>query len=362
MKISVPVGYTASVKAPRKVNAINESFFEWVNIEIRDINPDDAPIAAEWRDSREFISKHLQGNYWYAYLSARLIADDGQDFTRWYEGQHWWPVLDKVNRDEVDDGVFRHNAKTFQDKWRKHHLGYPMVKSNLNWRIVEEFPDGRPLDLGDYRSVEDNTFAEELERLRKSADNLIFIDGQLYERLPEPVYVLTYPSISTGHYDMVIRVVPNAPEYLPEKLHVYGLDQFEDALDAANLRFRARGNKEEHENINAGREATVFIEDAFQCDTDIQRAQTAAEKIVSNTKDRKIHSFSRDEGISYLNLVQAFDILKETGDFTHLLRAADEYLLVLGQETESPSKNLLETISRGLGCKSISLKYRKWGP
>lgn len=354
MKITVPVGYNAKVKAPRKVNAVLEFFFEWKDIEIQDVSDEDAPIAAQWKDDRAFLKEHLAFHDFRTYQQTRLVADDGTDHTRWYNGAHWWPVLSRLDYNDYESSAYRVDAQKFQKQWTEEFSGYPMPRTDIRGYIIEENPAGKPLDYDYYRSVTENTFEHEYQKLIDASSNFIFVNGMLYQRLAEPVYTISYfsklDSDDKSEVQRLIRVLPNDPAFTHVTTDVYSLEQADEVIGRSKLNrsLLKRGEQRDSDtpSINRDRIAQVFIPQSLKTDLDTQKILIIADKIIENNGDRKISKFSRDEGICFLNFVQAADTLRDIGELDPLHQATEEYKMCnVDHSTRQRLEGILELIN-----------------
>src|SRR5690606_5241995 len=86
----VPFTYKATVHKKRFKNPSVESFHEWIDVEIAEIDDIDAPIATQWHDETpDLLERLMDRERWGA------VPQDGVCQTRWFNNDHWWPVSEQ---------------------------------------------------------------------------------------------------------------------------------------------------------------------------------------------------------------------------------------------------------------------------
>jgi hypothetical protein len=314
MKFKVPVAYQAEVVPRGKRNPVTGYFYEWVTIEANSPSPDEAPVAVAWND-RMPTNQELEFNRLHRLQEYGRVPDDGMMFTRFFEDSHYWfhIVADSDRHDAIHT---RETAQQFQDRIQTGDGAWPLSVPRVYHNLIERYPDGFPIDLAAYRSVEgsnrDQVIQDVVDQFK---DNLIVVDNHIFLKRPEPVYMLSEGvRLPNDGYQLWIKIVPNGPEYLnPRNLpdtvkDVFRIDRYEDARDAS---FGKRPQDRSF-NINDERKAEVLVGTSVTLDTDGQVAFQVAKDLVERLSDRDIRHFTRDEAISYVNLRQAVEQYEQT--------------------------------------------------
>jgi hypothetical protein len=308
MKFKVPVAYQAEVVPRGKRNPVTEYFYEWAMIEANSPSADDAPVAIAWTD-RMPTNEEIEFNRLHRLQEYGRVPNDGVMHTRFFDESHYWFHI-TTDSDRHDAVNYRETAEQFQNRILAGEGAWPLSVPRVHHSLIEKHPDGFPIDLAVYRSVEDCTRDTVLQGIiDQFRNNLIIVDGYLYIKRPEPVYMLAEGvRLPNNGYQAWIKIVPNGPEYLnPRNLihetvkDVFRIDRYEDAREASF----GRPTQDRTSNINDERKATVLIDTSVTLDTDGQVAFEVAKDLVEKLSDRDIRHFTRDEAISYVNLRQA---------------------------------------------------------
>lgn len=347
MHIKIPIGYNADVVEIGKRKPVKTNFFEWIDMPVANPTAEEAPIAVAWREEQPVVGDRYHARYDQCHKYAELGVSpiDGFQHTRWYQGAHWWPVLRKI---ECEDRVPRGKRLTIEDyqkEWLTEMAGYPLGRAEVYYNTRENFPDGRPIDLSLYRSIENNTRADRIGQFEEDIKQLIVVDGIVYQRLPEPIYIVGLNSYVDHDNQSVLRVVPNDPAKLPLRTEFWTMDRFEEAHEFAMTR-NFNGMRSERESLNIEREAIVYIPESLKTDMDTQGMVADGELILRQVEDRRISSFSETEAISYVKFRSAYGVFLEDKDPTPLYEAAVAYRQAIGTGNSNLHDRLKSLVTR----------------
>jgi hypothetical protein len=361
MELKVPFGYSAEVVERGKRNPVTRYFYEWATVEVPSPSVDDAPVAVAWYDRMPQGDEQMDHGHDSKLREFGLIPDDGQLHTRTFNGAHYWFNV-HADRDAYDARHYKETIEQFRERVAKGDgawpiKGVPRVAGNL----LQEHPDGYPLDLSAYREVKSSGRDKALQAIIDNfGDNLIAVDGYIYVKKAEPVYMLYHGvHLPNDDFQLWIKIVPNDPESLnpgnlPYKTvkDVFRIDRYEDARQASFGNF----SNQRAYNVNDDRKATVLIDTAIKLDTDSQVMFELARDIVEKLAEQKMKNFSRDEGISYYNLRAAVDAYEQTKDANAIFQAATDYRdCILNNSYSSTYLGKLETIIERHLMKPLSM-------
>lgn len=168
--IQAPIVYSASVRKGLERNWREEWFGEWVEIDLLEVSEAEAPLAAEWelRDKRPSDT-------------TRIRIFDGKLYTQVNEnGSH--PDVDIFkDREAIARGKHPlHGHLTSRDD-RHGKDGFDAFVSGTS-------TVGRPED---YKNFENSARDIAIENATRAAQQLLIIDGMIWEESVEPVLHLT---------------------------------------------------------------------------------------------------------------------------------------------------------------------------
>jgi hypothetical protein len=347
MQIKIPIGYNADVVELGKRKPISTNFFEWIDIPVANPTDAEAPIAVAWREEQPVPGDRYQAKFdeCRTYRDYGISAMDGFQHTRWFEDAHWWPILRKVEcEDRVERGK-RLTLEDYQNEWLTEKAGYPLGRAGIFFDTEKNFPDGRPLDLGAYRSVENNTREERIQQFMTDIKQLIVVDGIVYQRLPEPVYIVGMNSYVDHDLQCILRVIPNDPAKVKLRTQFWTMDRFDEAHEFAMTR-NFRTGRSTRESLNIEREAIVYLPESLKTDMDIQGMLADGQLILEACQDRKISDFSEKEAIAYVKLRSAYHLFVENKDPDPLYEAAVNYRDARGQQHHHVNSLLRSLIER----------------
>ncbi len=351
MKFKVPVAYQAKVVGRGKRNPVTEYFYEWASIDVPSPSDDDAPIAVAWRDRLPRWPEEMEFNAASTVENFGMVPTDGVMHTRYFNEDHYWFNVrkDGYNNDSVR---YRETAEQFQTRLLSGEGAWPIIIPRVTGNLVDIHPDGYPIDLSVYRSVEESTRETVLQTVMDEFHKkLLVVDGYLYVKKAEPVYMLSeVVKLGPGDYQSWIKIVPNAPEYLNPASNghrgktvkdIFRIDRYDDAVAASYSAF-----SEKKVDINGQRKATVLIDTTVTHDTDFEVAIALAKQLIEVNGEQKIGSFTRDEAISYVNLRHAVGQYEQTQDKDAIFAAAALYRDCLRRSEGSDRAKLDQIISR----------------
>ncbi|WP_315922201.1 hypothetical protein [Mesorhizobium sp. SP-1A] len=217
-----PLEYRIVGIFPRHRNEAAKSYLEFVELEVTDVSPYEAPEG------------------------AILTSEHATERLRYFDGR--WFIADRSsNPDDENSGYIRtqgnlgviegygyNSPPTFIDMAKSsvfdsQNFSKYDIKNINNRQIETPQPD-------DFRIIHNNSREEQLSKLaNKVAANVIAVDGVLYTEVPEPVFVFDFSkemyNFSSKKDDPVVnlRVVFGEPEFDDkEKVLVYSIDQREE--------------------------------------------------------------------------------------------------------------------------------------
>lgn len=346
MHIRIPIGYSATAKLPKKRNAERVHFYEWVDLPIRVIDLGDAPMAVEWRDRKPEEGDHhgLSYDELRKYEKHGLSSSDGTMHTRWFEDAHWWPVLysDPNGRDH-GTGV-KTSIEDYQKRWIEKRTGSPLPKTDAFPALIDAFPEGRPLDLEVLRSVEDNTRTAKIAEFLDGMKELIVVEGTIYRKLPEPIYIVGAVSNRDYGHQAVLRIVPNEPEKLQDKQRFWKMTDFGEAKAHAKL-YQDVMEPLRPGDVNEGRQANVYLPASISSGFETQGMRADAEKIIEykHRRNLSLSSLSDAEGLAFFSFRAAFNNFLRDDDPEPLYERAKEYLTAT-EATDDTTQNYLRML------------------
>lgn len=168
VKMNLPFEYPADVVPAGKRNPSTRRFMEWCEVEIEAVSAAEAPIAARWQE----IHKIKRVEY------ARAIRHYNDGFYAPADEFSMNGILTIENKDD--------------EAWitdRKH----PMIGNELLDSITAAKRYGSPQQHpSDFRHQENNRRDEYFEWFMKNVNRHIFVNGDLWRRVYEPILVLSF--------------------------------------------------------------------------------------------------------------------------------------------------------------------------
>lgn len=179
VKMSLPFEYSADVVAPGKRTPTTRRFTEWCNVEIESISSADAPVAARWQEYHKI--KRVE--------YARTIRHYNDGF---YAPADEFSMKGVLTIDNKDDPAWITD------------MTHPMISGELLKGIAAAKLYGNPeAHPSDFRHQENNRRDISFERFKSNVDRHIFVNGDLWQRVFEPILTV---SIFPSGTDDVARV------------------------------------------------------------------------------------------------------------------------------------------------------------
>jgi hypothetical protein len=181
MLIKAPISYSVTGRMPGRSRANAYGFFEYLDIELREIDEDEAPIAMSWfSDLEEKDIRLASGRY-------RNFRDaDGMQHTRWFEGSHWLRIMDGyLSGSRVHFGV---STPLSADALKRNidAGGIPGILPNVRgFTPRSKFITDDPMAMFD--TVRENGRDAAISQTERGAHGLIIVDGIVYKRCNTPV-------------------------------------------------------------------------------------------------------------------------------------------------------------------------------
>ncbi|WP_315920911.1 hypothetical protein [Mesorhizobium sp. SP-1A] len=309
MMIKVPFKYEARVHKKRFKEPSNETFYEWLDVEIPEIDDIDAPIATQWFDETpdELRSLNERENWGAA-------PQDGICQTRWFNNDHWWPALDVETKSQDYKKFYRERMTperlTELCKDADEKCNPLMLKDTFTRQMHTDIEyKGNALDPKDFKAVYDSNREEVFENLQDRLTDLMIVDGQIWVRgKPPVVYLKTHilANDETGNLVGLLKILPEGDSSIKNANQVYSLNQFNDAREVA-MSFASEDQADPNERIKL----TVLVAESIKDDAEqkaiVQIAHEVDEKFSDHfSKDyRKMNELPPETGISYFEFRRA---------------------------------------------------------
>jgi hypothetical protein len=316
MMIKVPFKYTASVIKKRHTNPSQETFYEWMDLEIPEIDDIDAPIATQWIDN---TPSELPDRY--AREKWGAAPRDGICQTRWFNNDHWWPALDhqKESRGINHETYYRDRLAPddlaelcVQGQDRCNPL---MLKDTFTQQMRTDTEyKGNALNPRDFKEVLSSNREEVLEKLLDRLNDLMIVNGQIWTRgRPPVVYLKThvYPNIESSNPVGLLKILPEDDATIDNPNQVYSLQQFDEAREFA-LSFA----DDAQEDLNERIKLSVYISESIKNNAEQKAILQIAHYVDDEFSDhfskdyRKMNEIPPEIGISYFEFrrsLLAFD-------------------------------------------------------
>lgn len=256
MRFKVPVMFNAEVVHKGKRKAVSETMAEWLDLQVEVIDSRDAPLATEWTDGSGVAMR-----------------------TRWHNGCHW--KEQRVRDGDGDD----HGSLTVRSMAEmsatgtKH--GNPLAVGIE--RVLQEFAEGKlpAFDAGAFRQVVKSDRDDAIAKAERQAADTIVVDGTVWVRSSEPVYVLERRHLSvTGEGRCMVspEVMPIASVEPKTLDKVFRADRFEDMEAEAKTRFG------EQVEADTGRRISVYFPDSIRHDDEKSAFFTGIETLLESKR------------------------------------------------------------------------------
>lgn len=330
MIIKVPFKYEARVHKKRHREPSNETFYEWLDLEIPEIDDIDAPIATQWFDETpDELRNYDERKAWGA------APQDGICQTRWFNNDHWWPALD-VETESQDHKKFYRERMT-PDRLTELCLNVidknnPLIlKDTLTRQMHTDIEyKGNALDPKEFKEVYTSNREEVLEKLLDRLNDLMIVDGQIWARgKPPVVYLKThiYPNDETGNLVGLLKILPEGDKAITNANQVYSLNQYDYARE-----FALSYAREDQADLNEQIKLTVLIPESIKDDAEQKAIVQIAHEVDESfsafySKDwRQMNEIPPETGISYFEFRRALLALDGSDEsFENLVEAMKKF-------------------------------------
>lgn len=261
--ITVPIIYKAQAKNGRERNFRETWFGEWIELPLNVADATEAPIAAEW--VKKDISK-------LTLESVRVLGD-----------QFYTPETKRHGNEQADVSTF-----TGDDvKYGRSPVASAFATANLavERMAFDSFMDGTMTSgtLGDQKEYYGDTRAEAVETARSIIDDLLVIEGMLWQKTVEPVLVLTSDTMHRDHSVSYEIEFPSTRWQSPGQK--FRLTEWDAMVTYGELLVPTpdRGNRWV---FNRVADLQVHIPQAFKAKVDFDAMIKLAETVLSFNKDK----------------------------------------------------------------------------
>ena len=319
MRCRVPVMFNAEVVHRGKRKAVSEAQVEWLEVAVKEATDLAAPLAAEWR------------------------SDGMTRRTRWHDGFHW-----------LQHTIVDHDAGTEQ------HLS----AEEMSRRLAAGIKEGNPLSVGVGHLLEElaagqreefdpeGTFFRVVSSDRdqvvaaahKKAEDVLVVDGMVFVRSSEPVYVMRRALMERSPEGPVMRpsVVPLGSVEAGMHNHLFRADRFDD------MREEARAGFGEKVTLAADARIDVYIPESVSFD-DEKASLCAGIRDVLDIRRKYLPSAELPFVRCWLEAAEALDAAKADWNEETVVRletAADTYVAVSTPDDPHFSGVMQRTLER----------------
>lgn len=353
MMIKVPFKYTAQVHKKRHTNPSQETFYEWIDLEIPEIDDIDAPIATQWFDETPSeLPDRLKREQWGA------SPMDGICQTRWFNNDHWWPALDQQKEIQGLNHETYHRERLApvdladlcvkgQDRCNPLMLKDTFLQQ---MKTDTEFK-GNALNPRNFKEVLSSTREEVLEKLLDKLNDLMIVNDQIWTRgRPPVVYLKThvYPNIESNNPVGLLKILPEDDPTIDNPNQVYSLKQFDEAREFA-LSFA----DDEQEDLNERIKLTIFIYDSIKNNAEQKAIVQIAHYVDDKFSDhfsksyRKMNEIPPEIGISYFEFRRSLLALDGSDErFSDLVEAMYKFQPLCESVQEECSDKMSHILKR----------------
>lgn len=300
MHIKIPVCYSCEVLEPRKKKRTEKQFGEWLDADIPEVSPDEAPVALRWTVPEGAFLRQIHG------LDGVLNKDGLTIETRWYDGSHWMPFFEAENQDRNNADVL--SAEAMKGHLKEGHFYKLPFRGGVDWRI-RDFLSGeiQSINPDNYREVDFEGRDALLKRLDESLSNLIVLDGQVWHRRREPVYKDSFQRTEEGRVGFFPLVfVPedftNDGGYKRELSSLRRIDQFDEMRD----QYPAELAESWHDGVE------ILIPESLTYDPEGLGLMAASENALDWSRGMEL--WPKEQGYAFYDLRDAFKLAKESAD------------------------------------------------
>jgi hypothetical protein len=230
VKIVFPLYYGITGRLPGKKASRSYAYRELIEVEIREVSAEEAPIACRWRPNTDHRPYPEEGG-----TNHGRCGPDLMQFTRWHENRHWKRMI-------MADGQLRHpsmGSPVLDQVQFQAMLNNGSIQSTLDIRCFDEWLTAAK-DVVDDQEVQFEVVkyphrADVLASMEKMLDNVIAVDGVIHAACFEPFIAIRKDNREgTEVREMVVETTDNTLTHA--RATVAGamrIDRFDDALALA---------------------------------------------------------------------------------------------------------------------------------
>lgn len=314
MLFKVPFSYTAEVLKPRHRKTESATFWEWLEVEIQEVDDGEAPVAVEWNAEPPSWMGFADRDRWGKVPADRLMQ------TRWKDGSHWWPVLtDETGQDRRRGKLTPEGLERMSEEGEDYHN--PVMLA-FHRGLIAQGPN--PIDPADYRSVERCTRESTIAEIQARAARLIVCDGLVWRRGGEPLLQALppryerrpivhshetigkprLPSENVEVLHFVARVVENGTSDVKDRKTVLRADRGEEIFTS----FGSDKGLARHVETNAGNLPRVLLPETLSYSDEEHALAEAARKLLEwMGAAPRLSGTSRAAAMAWYDLKDALD-------------------------------------------------------
>lgn len=327
MLVELPVLFSADVTKKNARNSHRLDFKTKIQIDIKEIDALDAPVAVKGLASRGSLEDH----------------------TRWYDGSHW--MLDSTMGAAAEEWeTFLNRSNSYSRIVNAAIKGTYFTKDgcDTSW-LPTAVPEGgrslgQPFDPDLYRIVTNSNLDEQTGRMAKLADSLMIVDGGIYSRCPTPVFFIANPPYGGGWWNIDLLNTLDVPRSISNgNVHVFNLDRMEEMLAFADLM------DPQIRHANDLQAPEILLPEAFNAPDEQISAVVVTHGAVT-LLERYVKDLSEDQGINWFKLRSALEkalASPESHEIENLVAVASQLADAFDQEpTRLSGMGALEDIDR----------------
>lgn len=306
MLFRVPMPYTVKGTIKGKRNPSEDSYWEYVEVDIPVLNDEIAPVAVVWEDSlptTDPMSSLHDRDSWAK--GKNMVPEDGEQMTRLFNGEHYLRRYDRLTPEGLAASLNPNN---------NYHL---LHKDVISHRQTDREHPVSDVPYRDDRPFESD-FQEKREELRKRAEQFFIIGNDIFGRASEPVIIKeTY---KTGDsFAVVPRIVP--VHTVEKNRTTFRLDRYAEVVASCNeieptrfSRIRQKASK-----VGMERAPKIFTEEAVAYDDIKENLVNAARNYIGRSSEHtRLKDVNPYYGRAYLNLKIGLEQYDLTGNLDAL--------------------------------------------
>nr|WP_250807784.1 hypothetical protein [Neorhizobium tomejilense] len=279
MIFEIPFKYEISGrKEGRELNS-KSARWEFARIDVPNVSSDDAPIVVEWTEADDLQRSSFNAD------KAPVLADDGRQHVRYYDGRHWLPVL----ASHVARNGYNHRLGASQFSYFIRNgdtIGALAPPMDYQRRPI---PKGNDDPYAGYATVNSSNRNENIAQIAKAYEDFLVVDDMVYTLAAEPKIVarMTTFDIERAHGRMgymgtALEIVADKDFVLDSDCALFPIDRFDVAISHTRRKNARILQKDEFNAYNLRREPTVNYPDhAEKEDNSVAVIETYARSFVS---------------------------------------------------------------------------------